>query len=276
MAGVPGQGASGELWSHCVSWADLTVPVETNHGAARLDLGEEWPDRWSVSWRAGQRAESRSVRELARMPLAGADPIRVFSWRRGQRHRPGLAVPGQHGSASRVREPGRGQDPAGSGFRREPRRRGVPAAAAPVRGRREAAGAHSRFPGGDAVGCLADRRPARATDQGAGRRVVRRGGRARPGVRMAVYGRRTVAGERLDGRGHDVIAAAAAVGSAGAEAGASGRSCWRADVRRAGRGHPVPAGGPCSAAAPFVAPEARHRHVPAAGRQLGRPAGRPA
>ena len=92
---------------------------------------------------------------------------------------------------------------------------------------------------------------------------------------MAVYGRRTVAGERLDGRGHDVIAAAAAVGSAGAEAGASGRSCWRADVWRAGRGHPVPAGGPCSAAAPFVAPEARHRHVPAAGRQLGRPAGRP-
>lgn len=90
MAGVPGQGASGELWSHCVSWADLTVPVETGHGAARLDLGEEWPDRWLVSWRAGQRAESRSVRELARMPLASADPIRAFSWRRGQRHRPGL------------------------------------------------------------------------------------------------------------------------------------------------------------------------------------------
>lgn len=90
MSGVPVQGASGELWSHCVSWADLTVPVETCHGAARLDLGEEWPDRWLVSWRAGQRAESRSVRELARVPLAGADPIRAFSWRRGQRHRPGL------------------------------------------------------------------------------------------------------------------------------------------------------------------------------------------
>lgn len=90
VAGVPVQGASGELWSHCVSWADLTVSVETVHGAARLDLGEEWLDRWSVSWRVGQRAESRSVRELARMPLAGADPIRAFSWRRGQRHRPGL------------------------------------------------------------------------------------------------------------------------------------------------------------------------------------------
>jgi hypothetical protein len=90
LAGVPGQGSSGELWSHCVSWADLTVPVETSHGAARLDLGEGWPDRWLVSWKAGQRAESRSVRELVRLPLAGADPIRAFSWRRGQRHRPGL------------------------------------------------------------------------------------------------------------------------------------------------------------------------------------------
>ena len=90
MAGAPVQGADGELWSHCVSWADLTVPVETGRGSARLDLGEEWPDMWSVSWRAGQRAESRSVRELTRMPLAGADPIRAFSWRRGQRHRPGL------------------------------------------------------------------------------------------------------------------------------------------------------------------------------------------
>jgi hypothetical protein len=86
-----GQGACGALWSDCVSWVDLMVPVETSCGAAvRLDLGEGWPDRWLVSWKAGQRAESRSVRELARMPLAGADPIRAFSWRRGQRHRPGL------------------------------------------------------------------------------------------------------------------------------------------------------------------------------------------
>lgn len=89
-AGVPGQGACGELWSHCVSWADLTVPVGMGDAAARLDLGEGWPDRWRVSWKAGQRTESRSVGELARVPLAGADPIRVFSWRRGQRHRPGL------------------------------------------------------------------------------------------------------------------------------------------------------------------------------------------
>ncbi len=89
-AGVPGQGACGELWSHCISWADLTVPVGIGDAAARLDLGEGWPDPWRVSWKAGQRTESRSVGELARVPLAGADPIWAFSWRRGQRHRPGL------------------------------------------------------------------------------------------------------------------------------------------------------------------------------------------
>ena len=89
-AGVQGQDASGGLWSHCVSWADLTVPVGVDHGAVRLELGEGWPDRWSVSWKIGKRAESRAVREVAQAPLAGADPIRAFSWRRGQRHRPGL------------------------------------------------------------------------------------------------------------------------------------------------------------------------------------------
>lgn len=89
-AGVQGQDASGGLWSHCVSWADLTVPVGVDHGAARLELGEGWPDRWSVSWKIGKRTESRAVREVAQAPLAGADPIRAFSWRRGQRHRPGL------------------------------------------------------------------------------------------------------------------------------------------------------------------------------------------
>jgi len=34
------------------------------------------------------------------------------------------------------------------------------------------------------------------------------GGRGRPGVRVAVYGRRAVAGERPDGRRRDVVAAA--------------------------------------------------------------------
>ena len=87
--GIPDEDV-GALWSDGISWADLTVPVRVDQGAAGLDLGEGWPERWLVSWKAGQRLESRFVREVAQAPLAGADPIRAFSWRRSQRHRPGL------------------------------------------------------------------------------------------------------------------------------------------------------------------------------------------
>jgi hypothetical protein len=43
-----------------------------------------------VSWRAGRDEQSCSVRDLAQQPFDGIDPLRGFSWRRGQRHRPGL------------------------------------------------------------------------------------------------------------------------------------------------------------------------------------------
>jgi hypothetical protein len=44
-----------------------------------------------VSWKAEKKeVRSRTVRQVAEVPLAGADPIRVFSWARTQRHRPGL------------------------------------------------------------------------------------------------------------------------------------------------------------------------------------------
>jgi hypothetical protein len=89
-AGAVRRDAGDELWSDCVSWDDLTVPVGLGHGAAGLELGEGWPDWWRVEWKAGKGLESRSVRELARLPVAGADPVRAFSWQRGQRHRPGL------------------------------------------------------------------------------------------------------------------------------------------------------------------------------------------
>jgi len=78
------------LWSHCVSWTDLIVPIGVGQGGAGLDLAEDWPRRWSVSWKSGRALESCSVWELAQSPVTDVDPIRGFSWRRGQRHRPGL------------------------------------------------------------------------------------------------------------------------------------------------------------------------------------------
>jgi len=78
------------LWSDSVSWTDLTVPVSVSEGTIALDLGDGWQDRWLVSWKAGGREHSRTVRQVAEVPMAEANPIRVFSWARVQRHRPGL------------------------------------------------------------------------------------------------------------------------------------------------------------------------------------------
>jgi hypothetical protein len=60
-------------------------------GLARLDVSEDWQERWLVSWKAGKKeTRSRTVRQVAEVPLAASDPMRVFSWARSQRHRPGL------------------------------------------------------------------------------------------------------------------------------------------------------------------------------------------
>jgi hypothetical protein len=66
------------------------VPVSLDQGAVRLDLSEGWQERWLVSWKAQKEVRSRTVRQVAKVPMVGTDPIRVFSWARSQRHRPGL------------------------------------------------------------------------------------------------------------------------------------------------------------------------------------------
>jgi len=83
-------GAGEPLWSDSASWTDLMVPVSVDQGLAGLDLSEGWEDRWLVTWKASGEVRSRTVSQVAKVPLARTDPIRVFSWARGQRHRPGL------------------------------------------------------------------------------------------------------------------------------------------------------------------------------------------
>lgn len=78
------------LWSDSITWTDLTVPVSVADGAAGLDLSKGWQDRWTVSWKASREEHSRTVRQVAEVPLARANPLRAFSWARAQRHRPGL------------------------------------------------------------------------------------------------------------------------------------------------------------------------------------------
>jgi hypothetical protein len=55
-----------------------------------LDLAEGWPGRWSAEMRLDGEEASCPVEHLAFAPLDSAAAVRGFSWRRGQRHRPGL------------------------------------------------------------------------------------------------------------------------------------------------------------------------------------------
>jgi hypothetical protein len=56
----------------------------------RLALGPQWPRRWTATWRPSDGEVACAVRDLGSMPVAGCKPVRRFSWRRRQHHRPGL------------------------------------------------------------------------------------------------------------------------------------------------------------------------------------------
>lgn len=104
--GQRGQGPAGPLWSHLAGWDDLLVTVPSTD-ASGLDLEEGWPDRWTVTRRAEGDGVSCPVRDLARMPGMRGGPVRWFTWRRGQRHRPGLQYlvsTGRHHGAESMEE----------------------------------------------------------------------------------------------------------------------------------------------------------------------------
>jgi hypothetical protein len=79
----------GPLWSHQAGWDDLLVPVPSTE-PCKLDLSQGWPDRWLVTRRVDGETVSCPVRDLACAPGREGGPVRWFTWRRGQRHRPGL------------------------------------------------------------------------------------------------------------------------------------------------------------------------------------------
>ena len=104
--GQPGPSVPGPLWSHLAGWDDLLVPVPSTD-ASGLDLEEGWPDRWLVTRRVDGNEVSCTVRDLARMPGEQGGPVRWFSWRRAQRHRPGLQYlvsTGRHHGAESMEE----------------------------------------------------------------------------------------------------------------------------------------------------------------------------
>ncbi|MEU6718366.1 TnsA-like heteromeric transposase endonuclease subunit [Nonomuraea sp. NPDC046802] len=79
-----------ELRSDRCEWQELLVPGGWGSGRESLELAQGWARKWTARWRYGGETVICSVRDLASMPLQGAEPVRRFSWRTSQFHRPGL------------------------------------------------------------------------------------------------------------------------------------------------------------------------------------------
>ncbi|WP_127451391.1 hypothetical protein [Streptomyces sp. B29(2018)] len=58
--------------------------------AETLDTGPGWARRWMARWKTAQAEVICPVQELASIPAMASMPARGFTWRAGQRHRPGL------------------------------------------------------------------------------------------------------------------------------------------------------------------------------------------
>ncbi|MZG16302.1 TnsA-like heteromeric transposase endonuclease subunit [Streptomyces sp. SID5914] len=78
------------LWSHRCKWTDLLVPVALDAGRGGLDISDGWPDRWTATWKYAGDEITGPVRHLGQVPVTSRGPMRGFTWRREQRHRPGL------------------------------------------------------------------------------------------------------------------------------------------------------------------------------------------
>lgn len=77
--------------SHSCEVADLATPVGIEDRARGvLGLGAGWAGRWTATWRVSGAQVSCPVGDMGSFPVAGCEPVRRFSWRTGQHHRPGL------------------------------------------------------------------------------------------------------------------------------------------------------------------------------------------
>ncbi|KUN81462.1 hypothetical protein AQJ64_23495 [Streptomyces griseoruber] len=73
-----------------------------------LELDEAWPVRWTTTWKFGQTSITSPVSDLDKVDLRRSVPVRRFTWRMDQFHRPGLeylmATDRHHGFESHEEE----------------------------------------------------------------------------------------------------------------------------------------------------------------------------
>ncbi|WP_405890912.1 TnsA-like heteromeric transposase endonuclease subunit [Streptomyces sp. NBC_01527] len=78
-------------WSDVSTLHDLARPYALSPDAVeRLAMPSGWSSRWTTSWRLGRELVTCPVRDLNGVDMARTVPVRRFTWRTGQWHRPGL------------------------------------------------------------------------------------------------------------------------------------------------------------------------------------------
>ncbi|MFJ2577039.1 TnsA-like heteromeric transposase endonuclease subunit [Kitasatospora aureofaciens] len=79
------------MWSHSCTLDDLVAPFGIDPVVAeRLETGAGWARRWTATWKTAGADVICPVQGLAGVPALASVPVRGFTWRTGQRHRPGL------------------------------------------------------------------------------------------------------------------------------------------------------------------------------------------
>ncbi|MEU8703133.1 hypothetical protein AB0C61_36875 [Streptomyces sp. NPDC048680] len=72
---------------------ELVSVYEAGDGVrSRLVLESSWPRRWSATWQLNGDEVAWPVRDLSAVPILSSQPVRRFTWRAKQRHRPGLQL----------------------------------------------------------------------------------------------------------------------------------------------------------------------------------------
>lgn len=66
----------------------------------RLRLVDDWLRRWSSTWRIGVGEVCWPIGDMAHVPVMSSRPMRGFTWRAKQRHRPMASTGRAHGFES--------------------------------------------------------------------------------------------------------------------------------------------------------------------------------
>ncbi len=85
------QRAAAALASHDCGLTDLAqMCLVTDDDRRDLVLTAGWSGRWAATWRVAGRDVACAVADMRGFPVPGCEPVRHFTWRTGQGHRPGL------------------------------------------------------------------------------------------------------------------------------------------------------------------------------------------